>query len=190
MDPNTLAPLFRRLNPTLWLITAGEAARSGGLIATFVAQAGIVPELPRMLVGLSKRHRTWELVAARRCFGMHLLAEDQIELAWRFGTQSRRDVDKLAGLATFTAQTGTPLLREAIGWMDCRIEASFDTGDRTLHLVEVLDGALSRDVPPLTMHRFLDQLTAEQRSELKRQLDQDARLDATAIQAWRQEQRE
>ena len=51
--------------------TAGAGADRGGLIATFVSQASIVPDLPRVLVGLGKRHHTRGLVEASGAFGLH-----------------------------------------------------------------------------------------------------------------------
>jgi len=52
------------------------------------------------------------LIEASGAFGMHLIDETQIELAWRFGLQSGHDIDKLADLSFHTAETGSPLLYE------------------------------------------------------------------------------
>ena len=59
---------------------------------------------------------------------------------WRFGLRSGRDADKLAGLSMTTATTGSPILTDALGWLDCRVEARLDTGDRTVYLAEVVRG--------------------------------------------------
>ncbi len=56
------AALFARTDRELWLLTAAAGGRRGGLIATFVSQASIVPDLPRVVVGLAKQHHTWQLV--------------------------------------------------------------------------------------------------------------------------------
>src|SRR5262245_57890902 len=99
MDPTASATLFAWLDREIWLVTAQVGARRGGLIATFVSQASIVPEMPRMLVGLGKQHFTWELVEASNSFALHLLGEAQMELVWRFGLRSGRELDKFAGLS-------------------------------------------------------------------------------------------
>src|SRR5438552_135293 len=106
MDATAASTLFAWLDQEVWLVTAQAADRRSGLIATFVNQASIVPDLPRVLVALSKQHFTWELVEASGAFALHLLAEEQIELVWRFGLESGRDTDKLAGLSVTTAVTG------------------------------------------------------------------------------------
>jgi flavin reductase (DIM6/NTAB) family NADH-FMN oxidoreductase RutF len=178
--------LFDCLDPPLWLVTAQAGARRGGLIATFVNEASIVPDLPRMLVGLARQHHTWELVEASGAFALHLLSTDQVDLVYRFGMCSGREVDKLAGLRSHTGATGSPLLEEALGWLDCRVEARLDTGDRTVYLAEVVQSRVSRLAPPLTFRRLLEQAPAEGVAELKRQRHADSLMDAEAIRTWRE----
>jgi flavin reductase (DIM6/NTAB) family NADH-FMN oxidoreductase RutF len=189
MDSSASASLFAQLDRELWLLTAAAAGRRGGLIATFVSQASLVPELPRVLVGLAKQHHTWELVEGSGAFALHLLDEPHLDWVWRFGLRSGRDGDKLDGLAVQAGMTGSPLLAEAPGWLDCRVEARLDTGDRTVYLAEVVDARLSRPGEPLTVKRLLQLAPPEYLRELKHQVARDSGVDAAAIRAWRQQRR-
>src|SRR5438045_1414450 len=99
MDPGAIAGLFAALDREVWLVTAAAGGRRGGLIATFVNQASIVPDLPRVVIGLARQHHTWELVEASGAFALHLLGEEHLDLVWRFGLPSGRIVDKLADLS-------------------------------------------------------------------------------------------
>src|SRR5438132_18510 len=108
MDVTAASTLFAWLDRELWLVTAQAGPRRGGLIATFVCQASIVPDLPRMLLGVAKTHHTWELIEASEAFALHLLGEDQLDLVWRFGLDSGRGHDKLAGLECRKGATGSP----------------------------------------------------------------------------------
>ncbi len=185
MDATAASALFAWLNREVWLVTAAADGLRGGLIATFVSEASLVPELPRVVVGLARQHRTWELVQASRAFALHLLGEEQIELVWRFGLSSARDADKFAGLDVHADATGSPLLEQAIGWLDCRVEASLDSGDRTLYLAEVMQGRVTHYGPPLTTKRMLELAPPDHLAELKRQRHLDSSRDAEAILAWR-----
>lgn len=186
MDISAIAKLFDQGDRDLWLLTAAARPRRGGLIATFVIQASIVPEIPRVLVGLSKQHFTWELLEASRAFTLHLFAEDHLDWVWRFGMQSGREFDKLAGVAHRIGLTGSPILAGAIGWLDCRVEAKLDIGDRTVYVAEVLDGQMVRDAAPLTFKRLLQLAPPDKLQELKKQLGHDSAGDAAAIHSWRQ----
>ena len=185
MESEAVAKLHALTDRELWLVTARAGSRQSGLIATFVNQASIVPDLPRVLVGLSHQHYTWELVEASGAFGLHLLGEEHLDWVWRFGLRSGRDADKFAGLTIHTAATGSPLLADALGRMDCQVETRMETGDRTVYLAEVVAAQLLRAAPPLTLRRVLQLAAPEQLRELKAQLASDGALDAKAIRAWR-----
>jgi flavin reductase (DIM6/NTAB) family NADH-FMN oxidoreductase RutF len=174
------------LDREVWLVTAQTGSVRGGLIATFVSQASIVAEMPRMLLGLSHQHHTWEVVEASGAFALHMLGEDNLDWVWRFGLQSGRSCDKFADLTVRSSATGSPILEGAVGWIDCRVEARLDAGDRTVYLAEVVEGAVTRFGPPLTSRRLLELAPPHLLSEMKRQRHRDSQLDAIAIEAWRQ----
>jgi flavin reductase (DIM6/NTAB) family NADH-FMN oxidoreductase RutF len=187
MDVTATTTLFAWIDREVWLLTAAAGERRGGLVATFVSEASIVPDLPRVVVGLARTHYTWELVEASGAFALHLLPEEQIDLVWQFGLDSGRHRDKLAGVATTTGSTGSPLLACAIGWLDCRVETRLDIGDRTLYVAEVVEGRVSNFTPPLTTRRLMERAPTPRLTEMQRQRHQDSLRDAQAILAWRQQ---
>ncbi|HYT91687.1 MAG TPA: flavin reductase family protein [Gemmataceae bacterium] len=180
-----ISEVFAQLDRELWLLTAAAGERRGGLIATFVNQASIVPDTPRVVVGLARQHHTWELVEAAGAFALHLLGEDQLDLVWQFGLLSGRDTDKLAGLPSRAGVTGSPILTTAPAFLECRVEARLDTGDRTVYLAEVVAGELLRPMPFLTMKQLLRLAPAERLRQMKEELLRDAAVDAEAIRIWR-----
>lgn len=187
MDPSAAAALFDRLDPPLWLLTARHGPRRGGLIATFVGPASIVPDLPRVVLGLACQHYTWELVEASGAFALHLLGEDNLPWVWHFGLRSGRTFDKLEGLDVRAGATGSPLVAGALGWLDCRVEARLDSGDRILYLAEVVASESAGNAPPLTLQQVLERAPADKRSELGQLRARDSAVDAAAIRAWRRQ---
>ena len=177
--------LLEHNDPLLWIVTARAGDRTGGLVATFVNSASIVPDCPRVTVGLAHSHHTWELVEASDAFALHLLMASQVDWIWRFGLQSGHQCDKFAGMKWHPGKRGSPLLDEAIGWLECRVEARMETGDRTLYPAEVISAQSATQAVLLTLNRALEFATPEQVRELKRQRLDDAALDAKAIRRWR-----
>ena len=190
MDLTAASTLFAWLDREVWLVTARAGERRGGLIATFVNAASIVSEMPRVLVGLSRQHYTWELVEASGAFALHLLGEQHLETVWRFGLKSGRSIDKFEGLTMTAGASGSPLLADCIGWLDCRVEDRLHSGDRTVYLAEVVESGVTRFDPPLTDKRLLELASPQQLAELKRQRAADSHLDAEAIRVWRQTRKE
>jgi flavin reductase (DIM6/NTAB) family NADH-FMN oxidoreductase RutF len=185
----TAATLFASLDREVWLVTARAGERRGGLIATFVSPASIVPDLPRVAVSLARQHHTWELVEASGCLALHLLSEENLELVWRFGLSSGRDHDKLTGLDIRDGPTGSPLLIGTIGWLDCRVETRMDAGDRTVYVADVVESQVTRFAPPLTTKRLMELAPPARLAEMQRQRHHDSLRDAEAILAWRNNQR-
>jgi flavin reductase (DIM6/NTAB) family NADH-FMN oxidoreductase RutF len=177
--------LLEHNDPLLWIVTAAAGDRTGALVATFVNSASIVPECPRVTVGLAHSHHTWELVEASDAFALHLITASQVDWIWRFGLQSGHQLDKLAGMKWHPGKTGSPLLDEAMGWLECRVEVRMDTGDRTLYLAEVIAAQSSTQAVPLTLKRALELATPDKVRELTRQRLEDAALDDEAIRRWR-----
>jgi flavin reductase (DIM6/NTAB) family NADH-FMN oxidoreductase RutF len=187
MNPLTASTLLDQMDRELWLVTACAGSHRGGLIATCVSNISLVPELPRVIVGLARHHHTWDLVEASGAFALHLLSEEHLPWVWRFGLQSGRELNKFDGLETHLGASGSPVLADALGWLDCQIEDQLDTGDRTVYLAAVIGAQSLRSDPPLTFKRLLQLAPAEKLQELQTQRLRDSAIDAVAIQRWRQQ---
>ena len=185
MDSAAIRAVFQKFDPPLWIVTAAADGRSGCLVATFVVDASIVPDAPRVLVGLAKHHHTRGLVEASGGFALHLIGEAHLDWVWRFGLQSGETVDKLEGLASRPGVCGSPILSDALAYLDCRVEAKLDTGDRTVYLAEIVAGETRSQDRTLTRDRLIALTPPDKLSEMRRQMQHDAEIDGAAIGAWR-----
>jgi flavin reductase (DIM6/NTAB) family NADH-FMN oxidoreductase RutF len=187
MTNDPIESLSRLLNRELWIVTAADGARRGGLVATWVAVASIDARRPVLVAGLSPNHFTAELVQTSRAFAAHLLRPDQIDLAWNFVKDSGRDRDKLAGLSLTNAKTGSPILADCLAWFECRVFARHDTGDRLYFWADVVEAVThftSAD-HPLREQDFVRQLTGAQRQKLLASRQADAQTLRPLHEAWR-----
>ena len=139
--PHPAENVFALLDREIWLLTCHVNGRRGGLVATLVSQASIVPDQPRVWVGLSPQHHTTSLVLQARSFLLHLVDENQADLVWKFGTTSGHDTDKFQGTTWEESPRGHPLLSNSLAHMTCQVESFVETGDRIFFCV-----ALSRHV--------------------------------------------
>jgi flavin reductase (DIM6/NTAB) family NADH-FMN oxidoreductase RutF len=177
--------ILRSLRREVWIVTAAAGSKRGGLLATWVNAASIDPQRPVMLAGIAPNHFTAELIASSRAFGLHLLRKDQVELAWSFARDSGRDRDKLAGLATSTSVTGSPLLTDVLAWLDCRVMAQHDTGDRIFFWADVVASHQAAHTSPLADCDFIAALAPEQRQQLLSDREKDVQIQRPLHDAWR-----
>jgi flavin reductase (DIM6/NTAB) family NADH-FMN oxidoreductase RutF len=95
-----------------------------------------------------------EPVLASGRWGVSILTVAQQEAAAWFAKRGARGVDQFAGQETrLGAVTGVPLLTDALAWLECRTWATYDGGDHTIVVGEVLDVATGVDADPLLYYR-------------------------------------
>jgi flavin reductase (DIM6/NTAB) family NADH-FMN oxidoreductase RutF len=127
---------------------SGLGARHGMTASSF-SSVSLEPAL--VSVCLARSAHSHDLVRRAGVFGVSVLAKDQAEVGRRF---ARWDpgVDRFAGAAWTSAKTGSPLLADALGWLDCVVRHAYDGGDDTIFVGEVLAASTPRTTSPLLYH--------------------------------------
>lgn len=131
------------------IVTTSHGDRRAGCYVGFLGGCSTNP--PRLLVCMgSNGGFTAELIEASKVLAVHLIGEGQEDWFDRFALQSSRTVNKFDGLPWDTGRTGSPILREAIGFVEGRVIGSLDCGDHDALLVDPVDCELRQpDVRPL-----------------------------------------
>ena len=137
--------------------------------------ASIVPEAPRVLVELWKANLTHDMVCASGVFAVHLLPATprealgvSLSLVRTLGMRSGRDEDKMAGLSLRRGVTGSPILTDALGYVEARVVATLDGDEMTVFLGDVVAGECLHEGTALTMQMAHEQMSAEWLDEWER----------------------
>jgi flavin reductase (DIM6/NTAB) family NADH-FMN oxidoreductase RutF len=178
MDQAGIASVLGKLDSEVFVLTSADGDRRNGQIVCWVLPATIVPEVPRVLVGMGRLTYTQELVKASRRFALNLLGEDQWKWVPHFGFRSGRDTDKFAGVAFERGQaTGSPLLPGIVGYLEAEVRSVLDGGAHLFYLADVLAGQLLADREPLRLSQLPSLLPPEDVSTMMRLLEQDSARD-------------
>lgn len=177
--------VFGTIDREVWIVTAANDHHRGGLVATWVLQASIDRESPVVLAGIAPNHFTAELIDDGGAFGLHLITKNQLHHAWNFGIGSGRDRDKLAGVEATVAETGSPILRDCLAWLDCRVFAALRSGDRVYYWADVVAGETKGSGSPITESQLIRSATDEQQQMLRLGRDADIAIQRPRQQAWR-----
>lgn len=128
--------------------TRTRDGRACGLTANSVASLSLDPLL--VLVCVEKNADTHDCIRSAGAFAINVLTSEGERMARRFAAW---EIDrKFDGLAYHEEQTGSPVLDEALAWVDCRLHAEYDGGDHTIFVGEVLAGDAT-DGTPLLYYR-------------------------------------
>jgi flavin reductase (DIM6/NTAB) family NADH-FMN oxidoreductase RutF len=127
--------------------TVGDDGKPYGLTATAFTSVSLEP--PLVLVCVDKRSESHPHFHGSRVFAVNFLAIDHEHLSRRFAVSGG---DKFDGLAVRCGATGTPLLTDSLGYLECRTVDVIDAGDHTIFLGQVEAGG-AREGEPLLYFR-------------------------------------
>lgn len=129
------------------LVTTRTASRVHGMTAS--AFASVSPEPPLILVCIDHHHTMHGLLEGDDAvFAVNILGEDQEALSNRFAFT--KDTDRFAEGDWSDGPTGSPVLADALAWIDCRVHSRMTAGTHTIYVGEVVASRVPRpDAPPL-----------------------------------------
>ena len=167
-DDHVLSATLERLWSPPVAVTAAHGGRANGLIASTAVSASLLPEAPRVAIVLAKASFTHDLVLASGALAVHLLPatpdsalERSLEIFRLLGMRSGHDGDKLESVPHRRGVTGSPVLDEALSYVEARVASSSNAGDVTVVVAGVVAGEVLRDGAPLTIDLVQDRLPAQ-----------------------------
>jgi len=130
-------------------VTVTAAAHEGqrhGMTVNSFASISLDPAL--ITISLNTGSRTHELALKSGAFGLTILSAKQEKISDLFAGRMPEITDRFAGLQVETLETGSPLIADALAWLDCRIVQTFTAGANMLYIAEVVAArSLSQDEP-------------------------------------------
>jgi flavin reductase len=123
-----------------------------GMTANAFASVSLEPLL--VLVCVDREAGMHELLPLSKTFAVTVLGADQEELsAWFASPRRPAGQDQFDDVDWEPAPvTGSPVLREGLGWADCRVTEIHEGGDHSIFLGEVVDLGLLRHGDPLVFY--------------------------------------
>jgi flavin reductase (DIM6/NTAB) family NADH-FMN oxidoreductase RutF len=129
-----LAAFLDLIDYPFYVVTVRSSdADMSACLAGFVTQCSIDP--PNFLVCISKANHTLPVAERSLGMGLHLLGEDQVDLARLFGEETGDLVDKFAAVDWRLGSTGAPLLVDAAVSMEGQVLGHFSVGDHEAFLM-------------------------------------------------------
>ena len=130
----------------VYIVTAAHDGEVRGMAAAWACQVGI----DKLMVYIGDQSSTREYILRSEVFGVSVLAEDQVDLAKRFGTTSSLNVNKFEGVGFHHGETGCPLLDDCLLTFDCRVDDVFDYSEGKLIIGKVISAEkVSGEYTPL-----------------------------------------
>jgi flavin reductase (DIM6/NTAB) family NADH-FMN oxidoreductase RutF len=146
--PARFREVLAHLPTGVTVITAHGAAGPLGMAANSVTSVSLEP--PLILFCPARSSTTWPGLRTSGEFCVNVMAGHHAAVTRRFAA---RGVDRFAGLSYEDRPTG-PALRDAVAWIECRLEAEHAAGDHTIVVARVVAiEAAGSQIDPLVFFR-------------------------------------
>lgn len=123
-----------------------------GMTASSFSSVSLEPSL--ILICVGKAAFTHDLLLETGTFGVNILSAGQLHLGKRFAEKHSDYIDRFADLNVDTGSTGSPLLADALAWLECRTTQAVDAGDHTVFIGEVIESKINGGEPLLYVNRM------------------------------------
>jgi flavin reductase (DIM6/NTAB) family NADH-FMN oxidoreductase RutF len=141
---NTIGKALGRIPSGLFILTARHENRSSAMLASWVQQCAFAP--PAISVAVAKDRPVYELIQKSRTFALSIVPEGDSTLMKKYARGIPEGVDPFDGVRTQSAPSGSPVLSDALAWLDCRVIQTFAfNADHDLLVGQVTAGELLKE---------------------------------------------
>ncbi len=150
---NDLEKALGRLSSGLYILTTSHGNLSSAMLASWVAQASFKPL--GITVAVARDRAIESLLHVGDRFVLNVLEEGNYQpLMKHFLKRFPPGADRFEGVRTYPATNGSPILADALAYMECEVARRVECGDHWLIYSTVSVGRVSKpDAPPAVHHR-------------------------------------
>jgi flavin reductase (DIM6/NTAB) family NADH-FMN oxidoreductase RutF len=134
------------------VITVDNQGIVEGMTANAFTSVSLDPML--VLVCVAHQAKTHAHLHARKRFGVNVLSQEQQAISEYYASPGRTHerAEQVAGARFDRTAQGTPVLRGALAYLECRLHTAQEAGDHTIFIAEVED-VVVREGQPLLYFR-------------------------------------
>ncbi|MBD2251874.1 diflavin flavoprotein [Nostoc parmelioides] len=142
-----------RIVGSLCVVTAKQGEISSAMLASWVAQASFNP--PGLTIAVAKDRAVETLTHTGNKFVLNVLKEgNHLGLMKHFLKPFGPAQDRFADVATAEAENGSPVLQDALAYLECSVQNRMESGDHWLVYATVENGkVLNQDGVTAVHHR-------------------------------------
>ena len=131
-----------RISGGLYIITATKDSVSSAMLASWVSQASFEP--PGFTIAVAKDRAIESLMQVGDTFVLNVLEEGKYQpLMKHFLKRFKPGADRFAGIDIQTADNGSPILNDALAYLECEVVSRMECSDHWIVYSKVTAGRVS-----------------------------------------------
>jgi flavin reductase (DIM6/NTAB) family NADH-FMN oxidoreductase RutF len=150
MDLQAKKTALRKIPHGVYVVGVKQGAQLNAFTGTWFTQVSFTP--PLVALGIKKDSHSFEMIKTDKVFSVNFLGKDQKPVAEHFVKPATVVGEKLKDVPHRTGKTGTPILNEAVAFVECELrEIACNGGDHAVVIGEVVEAGVHKDEPALTL---------------------------------------
>jgi flavin reductase (DIM6/NTAB) family NADH-FMN oxidoreductase RutF len=143
MDKDAKKTALRMIPYGLYVLT-GETddGRIAAATVNWVTQTAFEP--PLVAVGVKADSGAHQIIKEANTFALNVLGQGQQAVAYAFFKPTEREGDAINGQTYKPGSTGAPLLDSAPAYVECKLVTTFEEGDHSTFIGEVVDAGIAQ----------------------------------------------
>ena len=150
IDIATFRAVMSRFATGVTVVTTCAGAERLGITVNAFCSVSLDP--PLVLICVEQGSQVHDALIASGVFAVNFLSRDQENLSVCFAGHSEERFSNFCGVTSHTIATGAPIFDDSLGFVDCRIVATYPGGDHTIILGQV-EAREAYDGEPLLYYR-------------------------------------
>lgn len=133
------------------IVTSVLDDRNYGMTVSSFTSVSLHPAM--ISICIDKRAQMCDLLQKTRKFAVNILDNTQADLAKTFANHDI-DMEQRFEYAKFEqSNTESPVLKQCLGWVDCHVHSSHDTGDHVIYVGEVKKAKTLEQKDPVIFYK-------------------------------------
>ncbi len=129
------------------VVTIQSEGRPLGITVGSFTSISLTP--PLILFSIAKGAFHHDHLVSSKTFAVNILASDQADISERFAGKVPQGEDRFRNVQHRIGISGSPLMENALLWIECQNWKTLDAGDHTIILGEVTECTMGREAAPL-----------------------------------------
>jgi flavin reductase (DIM6/NTAB) family NADH-FMN oxidoreductase RutF len=150
IDIATFRAVMSRFATGVTVVTTCAGDERVGITVNAFCSVSLDP--PLVLICVEHGSQVHDALIASGVFAVNFLSRDQENLSVCFAGHSEERFSSFCGVTSHTIATGAPIFDDSLGFVDCRIVATYPGGDHTIILGQV-EAQEAYDGEPLLYYR-------------------------------------
>lgn len=149
LDEQAKKTLLRKIPHGLYVCGVKEGEELNGFTASWVMQASFAP--PLVVNCVRSDSKSHAMLKATGVFALSFLEAGQKDVAQKFFKPQKNIGDKFEDIEFYLGETGCPIIKDSLGYIECRVVGTVEHGDHTVFVGEVIAAGIHKEGDPLLL---------------------------------------